>query len=49
MLQNGSQETLININEEAAKVHKHLIKWLSKIIKKERGVSHIPGSYETLS
>ena len=48
MLQNGSQETLININEEAAKVHKHLIKWLSKIIKK-RGVSHLLDSLEKLS
>ena len=48
MLQNGSQETLININEEAAKVHKHLIKWLSKIIKK-RGVSHMLDSLEKLS
>ena len=36
MFQNGSQETLINItHDEAAKVHKYLIKWLSKIIKKK--------------
>ena len=41
MLQNCSQETLINnTNEEAAKVHKHFIKWLSKIIKK-KGECHI--------
>ena len=37
--QNGPQETLIN--GEAAKGHKHLIQWLSDIIKKEKGVPHM--------
>ena len=28
-------------NEEAAKVHKLLIKWLNEIIKKEKGMLHM--------
>ena len=28
-------------NEEGAKLHEHLIKWLSDIIKKEKGVPYM--------